>query len=148
MKTYTELTPQECNDLIAEKVMGWAKGFHRYAEPETEADRGTELDHVSPYETWIEPNGECTGWHVRYTVYAECGSEVWNPSSDLNACHLVEEKMDGGKQADYQRELITVVCGKAPRYAYQVSERGQYMLIHATASQKTEAILRAYGLIS
>lgn len=138
--TFDSLTPEQVNTLIAEKVMGWHREFFRYGE---------EPEHVSPYESWVDSSG-AEQQHVKMTIYADCQSQVFSPYHSLDDCWKAEEKIP---EWDYETSWTETLNIKS--YCFHLGSMiggstedgydGAMSLIHATAKEKCEAMLRAIG---
>lgn len=118
------MTNTEKNDIIALEILGWHKA-------------------VTVYVYYYGSRTCAAYFDSEGKAKALCGVDGFNPCESLDDCHRAEEAMSGSLQADYFKKLTRIVCGDASRYAYKLSERGQFLLVHATPEQKVNAMLKA-----
>lgn len=141
--TFDSLTPEQVNDLIATKVMGWYK--------ENDYD---------PHCYWLDSDNKRVALRECDYEYAPTeGSwdtgEDFDPYNSLDDCWKAEEKV--GKtfaSAAYCYQLAEILKPGINRqdnlYHIKKGERfvrieTSFPLLHATAKQKCEAMLRAIG---
>lgn len=131
---FQDLTPEQVNDLIATKVMGYEireEGIYKRG-PVTDP---TEISAILyNNQKYFPPQRYFAGEEAVY----------FNPYHSLDDCWIVEEKLAegrGGSRVEYQRHLAMITSRDGKIFG----TRRYWFFFHATAKQKCEAILRAIG---
>lgn len=127
----SNLSQQEKNDIIAERIMGWyeLRGFW-YSKTESVVDGFKPVS--------------------RYEVVDEKIIGGFNPCNSLDDCFLAEEKIleKGPAQfvASYLDNLAELVSKHGKYTSYALGR--EFRSIHATPKQKVNAMLKALNITS
>lgn len=121
IKRFEDLTSDQVNDLIADKVMG-------YGERSINQIKG-----LCYFVQGTNPDG-----------YAWCGNIPFNPYESLDSCFKVEEKLaEVSAELCYKyRQRLLVITSRDHRVS---KSRNYWEFLHATPRQKCEAVLGVIG---
>ena len=121
LKRFEDLTSDQVNDLIADKVMG-------YGERSINQIKG-----LCYFAQGTNPDG-----------YAWCGNIPFNPYESLDSCFKVEEKLaEVSAELCYKyRQRLLVITSRDHRV---FKARNYWEFLHATSRQKCEAVLGVIG---
>lgn len=101
---------------------------------------GWRLDESQNYHSWYSPSGNYLGGATHDPIKAMKNAGVPNYVNDLNAIFYAEDKLTGVDHWDSYADELEVVCSHDGKHA------SEYAMLHATAAQKSEALLKALGL--
>lgn len=121
LKRFEDLTSDQVNDLIADKVMG-------YGERSIHQIKG-----LCYFVQGTNPDG-----------YAWCGNIPFNPYESLDSCFKVEEKLaevSSDLCYKYRQHLLVITC----RDHRVFKSRNYWEFLHASSKQKCEAVLKTIG---
>jgi hypothetical protein len=85
---------------------------------------------------WIPPKGIDLNIY-KFIPYEFCGCTDY--PNDLNACHEAEKKLTDNQKDSYAIKLFYIVF---PRKGYELDCTTHFHTIHASSSQRSEALCR------
>lgn len=128
---FSDLTPEQVNDLIAVKIMGWEK---------------------TQDGLWWRDNHLKSTVSRRFTISIlrdDGESPNFDPCYSLDDCWKAEEKLSTNQKREYSnkifREMYLDWARPALSMDYYTALTGNWFCLHATPQQKCEAMLRAIG---
>ena len=126
------LTPEQINTAIAESLGGWRRVWNR---------EKTKALLVSPKNKYDFCDQDLSGLEVAGTANGEV---IPNYHGDLNACRDAEELLDEKQKREFSNHIWDLMLKTTKRNPWWLGPY-KFELIHASAPQRCEALLRTIG---